>query len=267
MKEVYLCITDKCNLKCDMCFYNKSNKVLKKENILNNLLRMSEKDRVIIFGGEPMLEINTVNFILNICKDLKLLPVIVTNCTIYDDILNDKYLGIQVSLYKNEIDRQISVLKKITNPNITVHITVNNENIKDYDFFNKALNTGYKTWVNIEFFRTVNTYDINSWFDFISKNCDNEKLKDIFLLNDKTRPGRECLKYEGKSYRVYADGTVGLCSFSKTNHNSQRISCDQCDNVICRVCKCDIFSNELVESQCYFYKKAQELLIKRGCLR
>lgn len=262
--EMYLNITNDCNLNCKMCFYTKNKEVLSNENIIKRIIEFNKKKgnkKIVIFGGEPLLFPEKIDLILNICDELKIIPTIVTNMTIFDKILQNKKLQIQASLYEEFIDFQLNNIKLINNPNIILHVTVTKENINNYTFFKKIFNTKIPMWINIDFFRKIEKEKIDLFFNFLQKQKLPKKyIEEIFLYDIKTKSGRECLKYEGKSYRVYPDNSIGLCSFTNRKPIKIRKECKYCKNKICRVCKCDIFENNLIESQCYFYKKAKELI-------
>lgn len=272
IKEVYICLTDMCNLNCSFCFYDKGNLCIDSEFVYTNLGMIykhtqSKHIRIVFFGGEPTLRLEAIDRIVKYClnMDKQTEFTLVTNGVIdLNKVMNPTVIDTQVSLYRSCIDKQILNIKNNERyfNKIYAHLTLTKENINDNVFLDKIFNSRIPFWINLDFYFKGTKDHIDKFFFYLYRKSDDDIADyDYLFLNNKVKPGRECLKQTGESIRLLSDNRIGTCSFSdKIPNVTRRPRCMLCDNKWCRVCSCDIFDNNVIDIQCYFYRKVKEFM-------
>lgn len=194
MKKILIEVNQKCNLKCEYCFYNDygrtKEEITLKEIIKNNIASYEE---IYITGGEPFLN-NHIYEILNYLKNKKI--------TVFSNgiILNTKWqvdkildlikkiiitfdsIDVKYSLRKKYEKEVISIIEKIlkcSNKKLEVKICVNRYNIdKLEDTIKFLIDLGVK---NLSF-NLIHNIE-SSKKDFMIR--EEKKYKKIFYLLEK----------------------------------------------------------------------------------
>lgn len=106
---VSLNITERCNLRCKMCYTWRMN-IEKEELSENNILQMISDmkkwgvDRLNISGGEPLLRKNAVYKVLSLCKEYGIQTGLVTNGWLLDKKTADQLMILDLSRLSVSID-------------------------------------------------------------------------------------------------------------------------------------------------------------------
>lgn len=164
--QIYMLITDRCNLNCKMCIRGKNYgndmdfQTLKKSSLIDDI----SEDTLVITGGEPTLHKDFVQIVKYICKYAKNVAVTTNGIFDYyiDDLKEEKNLIVQVSLdgYKDKHDairgegsyeKTINTLKKLDSNGIRYSIaSVVNKKNKE---FIKDLIKELKNFKNMSYWR------------------------------------------------------------------------------------------------------------------
>ncbi len=281
----YVEITNKCNLNCSFCFHKKSTNVVCDNMAIKFSIKCSEKNgRLVIFGGEPFLEIQKVYeivkaFSIGMTKhNTRGKVIIVTNGTIYDEktkfylskISKLVNLVIQVSLYENNIDIQVKNANKIlldifegANYKVVTHFLIHKESITNVKLLTEVFEkNNLPMWLGLDRFPSgISKESVDEFFELLPSLIGKVKDKDYLFLNkDKTIAGKECGHLYLGSKFLRANGDIDFCSTIKEKVNRYS-KCIDCNIVACRACTCDILTKEQREISCYFYTKAGELYV------
>lgn len=101
MMQVYLLLTESCNLKCSYCIRGVKNNSFLETNIFERILKENDfsQDQVLLTGGEPFLHPQFLE-IFNLCLKYFKHVSINTNGVLFDKKLvkNHPHVHIQISL-------------------------------------------------------------------------------------------------------------------------------------------------------------------------
>lgn len=219
VKNAYIHITDRCNLKCKGC-YSEDERCDKKELSFNELtkvvsnLRPLNLENIIISGGEPMIR-KDLDKILELIKT-ELKPdnlILITNGTVHNfDMLENiapyvDVLSVSLDTYSSDckaflreekiFDRIMEFIDRAKELDITLSIlpTINHKNV---DYINEYTKLSKKLGTNISFsLFTVKPDDENR--EFVLTTDDLKKIVDYYRVNEievEDVPLKDCL--EGK---------------------------------------------------------------------
>jgi MoaA/NifB/PqqE/SkfB family radical SAM enzyme len=131
MSNIIIDLLSNCNLKCEFCYQDILDSKLSKENILSNLTKYNNYDRVDLGGGEPFLHEDIIQIIKSI-SDLDKRIIISTNGT----IIPQEFLDLEEKI-KNKTNVQVSLhasneklYQDITGQNLFNQVMQNIEKIK-----------------------------------------------------------------------------------------------------------------------------------------
>jgi MoaA/NifB/PqqE/SkfB family radical SAM enzyme len=83
-KIISLILTERCNIQCSHCMMNSKNKLQKSmsKKLISKIFEQTKEGIFIeIFGGEPFLELNSLLYVIQLCKEKNLPIAIFTNGT------------------------------------------------------------------------------------------------------------------------------------------------------------------------------------------
>lgn len=219
VKNAYIHITDRCNLKCKGC-YSEDERCDKKElsfdeltKVLGNLKPLN-LENIIISGGEPMIR-KDLDKILELIKT-ELKPdnlIVITNGTVHNFNMLEKIapyidvLSVSLDTYSSDckaflredkiFDRIMEFIDRAKGLDITLSIlpTINHKNV---DYINEYTKLSKKLNTNISFsLFTVKPDDENR--EFVLTTDDLKKIVDYYRVNEievEDVPLKDCL--EGK---------------------------------------------------------------------
>lgn len=168
--KLFIEVTYRCNLTCHMCWYHGDNGIIDNKNLrkeidletikklLDQLTKVTTVDTVIIAGAEPFLR-NDIFEIIKAVKIKKLKCIVLTNATLFNDIILEKIVNsdvdaLRISLdgreeshtlirkSKNAFKKTVKAIKKIDllkqlknkkNPLIVLNTVITKENLEDLD--------------------------------------------------------------------------------------------------------------------------------------
>ncbi|MBS5967369.1 MAG: radical SAM protein [Finegoldia magna] len=219
VKNAYIHITDRCNLKCKGC-YSQDERCDKKELSFNELTKVVSNlkplnlENIIISGGEPMIR-KDLDKILELIKT-ELKPdnlIVITNGTVHNfDMLENiapyvDVLSVSLDTYSSDckaflredkiFDRIMEFIDRAKELDITLSIlpTINHKNV---DYINEYTKLSKKLGTNISFsLFTVKPDDENR--EFVLTTDDLKKIVDYYRVNEievEDVPLKDCL--EGK---------------------------------------------------------------------
>lgn len=184
---ITLNITEKCNLRCKMCYWWK--KDLKSEELSEaEILRIVEEikewgvNRINLSGGEPLLRKNVVFKVLALCQEYGIETGMVTNGMLMDQNIADQLISLGLSRISISIDgignthnnirgingsydkaveaiKMINISKEKMNENCIVHLNsvLCNQNLDELlDLVELARHLKSVIW-----FQAVHCYDVN----------------------------------------------------------------------------------------------------------
>lgn len=136
IKSYYLMLTEKCPLRCKYCYINdRANGQSIDISTIDNFMRKLDNrnrqlSRIIFFGGEPLLEIDKMKYVINnYGNTIAAFQVVSSGIVNIDKFINEVY-----SLCKNKFEIQISWDgnddTRVTENNISVNDIVKNKTIK-----------------------------------------------------------------------------------------------------------------------------------------
>lgn len=169
LEQVYIILTEECNLSCSFCIRNfdkKSNKYIPLEEvrfIFENLANLQDSFQVILSGGEPSLHPDAQAIILLAKKHFKYVSIASngTNIDFFKNslhVLKDVHVQISIDGTKdihdklrglNSFQKSFDTISLLANSNIdtTVASTVNTDNIESFkDLFPLIEYVGVKKW-------------------------------------------------------------------------------------------------------------------------
>lgn len=219
VKNAYIHITDRCNLKCKGC-YSQDERCDKKELSFNELTKVVSNlkplnlENIIISGGEPMIR-KDLDKILELIKT-ELKPdnlIVITNGTVHNfDMLENiapyvDVLSVSLDTYSSDckaflreekiFDRIMEFIDRAKELDINLSIlpTINHKNV---DYINEYTKLSKKLGTNISFsLFTVKPDDENR--EFVLTTDDLKKIVDYYRVNEievEDVPLKDCL--EGK---------------------------------------------------------------------
>ena len=219
VKNAYIHITDRCNLKCKGC-YSEDERCDKKELSFNELtkvvgnLKPLNLENIIISGGEPMIR-KDLDKILELIKT-ELKPdnlIVITNGTVHNfDMLENiapyvDVLSVSLDTYSSDckaflredkiFDRIMEFIDRAKELYITLSIlpTINHKNV---DYINEYTKLSKKLGTNISFSLFTVKPDAENR-EFVLTTDDLKKIVDYYRVNEievEDVPLKDCL--EGK---------------------------------------------------------------------
>ena len=255
----YINITSNCNLDCSFCFRDKTEYELNLYEIKKHINKIHKNDYIVLYGGEPTLKPNIIDFVY---INTKAKLILVTNGLNIKYLENNyyKFNTVQVSIYNGYEKKQI---KFVNNFNCYSHIVLDNNTINNFDFLSYSLeNIKYKDkiWMSLDLTMKdtlENRVKIDMFLQFISK-YDLITYTHLFLQDVKEYIGRECDHLYNNSMYINTDGNLHNCSHSKYKTFKEN-RCSNCDNIYCRACVCNIpIINR--DIQCYFYNRIKNFI-------
>ncbi|MEO2117440.1 MAG: radical SAM protein, partial [Methanocaldococcus sp.] len=242
MKYLILKITNKCNLNCIYCYANnKNNKDMDfktAKNAIDYLLSLDNNLKIQFTGGEPLLNFNLIEKIVNYCKDnysnSNIQYAIQTNATLMDKKIAEsiKELNIKVGVsidglevndilrpYKNGKPSTLDTLKGmyvLKSHNIPFGITtvVTNKNLTYLEDFVKYLVAFGVKSVSFDLLKPKNKEHLKLMPNIGEFNKVLERLKayPIYIKNLQKRPkNRYCYLNSGDLLFVNEFGDIYLC--------------------------------------------------------
>jgi MoaA/NifB/PqqE/SkfB family radical SAM enzyme len=187
----HFAITNNCNYKCNFCkLYNKKNKDYLTLNELKNisdfikyLLVKYNHDEFAIYGGEPILHPELVNFINLFDTNIKI--YLITNLSKdyqYFKNFNKKNIDIEATFYIDKVDYKefFNKVNKIKdyNFNLRIALSLYSELYNDYNLTKKIIN--YIKDLDLINITKIESVSYN--FNTINNNI-KEELKNIYSLN------------------------------------------------------------------------------------
>ena len=197
--QIYMLITNRCNLNCKMCIRGKNYgndidfQTLKESSLIDDI----SEDTLVITGGEPTLHKDFVQIVKHICKYAKNVAVTTNGIFDYyiDDLKEEKNLIVQVSLdgYKDKHDairgegayeKTINTLRKLDSNGVRYSIaSVVNKKNKEFikDLINELKNfTNMSYWRvsyempfgNADFENMMTAQEWNDLVDYILKEAE-----------------------------------------------------------------------------------------------
>lgn len=219
VKNAYIHITDRCNLKCKGC-YSEDERCNKKELSFNELTKVVSNlkplnlENIIISGGEPMIR-KDLDKILELIKT-ELKPdnlIVITNGTVHNfDMLENiapyvDVLSVSLDTYSSDckaflredkiFDRIMEFIDRAKELDINLSIlpTINHKNV---DYINEYTKLSKKLGTNISFSLFTVKPDAENR-EFILTTDDFKKIVDYYRVNEievEDVPLKDCL--EGK---------------------------------------------------------------------
>lgn len=259
IEVIYIVVTNNCNMCCDYCLVKRqagSERITKEvfdiffDKIMNYSNNNNRQLKFIIYGGEPLLEINTVKYIIGKLRIIKKSTIgLITNGTLLtpefvDYLANNKvYLNVSVdgpatitnAHRKFKYNRNIDVYNHISNQiknllknydldKIALSITLSEETIKEKTVFLKWVSTiGIKKIVfNLlrDFEKTTNENYFDDAADFLIDTYDalkamniEEGLMDEFLFYFSKSGVKmaQCAAMAGTEVSLAPDGKIYSC--------------------------------------------------------
>lgn len=216
MKQVYIVLTEKCNLTCKHCIREDTNyeeciKVNDIFRIMDNLLIFKEKPTIILTGGEPTLHPD-FDFILKYILEKNYKVVVTTNAnTEYFNNLKEnkdkKNLIFQISIdgdmkthnyirAEHSFQRAFKNIEKLytLGYNVEVATTVNSYNCNSLgSLYTKLVEANVKSWrvnnmkpfgkAELDKLQPLSTQEWNSLCNVMTLNCNKIRLKMMPLFN------------------------------------------------------------------------------------
>ncbi|MBN2880588.1 radical SAM protein [Candidatus Woesearchaeota archaeon] len=237
MKQ-YIKLSNECNLNCSNC-YRKYNLEDSSSNIINKI----KENRIIIFGGEPTLDINKLKSITN--QLTKKEVVIITNGSFLQDSDKTKVIdeiSTEIIIKAEPFIQQninINLLNKIKNKTkILIQIRKTTNIPKIINYFIPII----KEFI-FEFFFPENTNELNNYSEYINYVEFYEKINQIknqeLILHTANIP--ECIKvlfndntkkYDGSSYDIKENTDKTICQLCENLDNCDGLFAHKNDLII-----------------------------------
>ena len=247
--QVYLLLSENCNLNCSYCFEHKKEKQNMSMKVLKDSLKFIENKpikSIVLFGGEPTLNEEAILYCLENIKDKHVLIVtngLYTSEKILNAVKNNDKAVVQVSidgnyetmkdrvLNKEQFDQIIGNLKKYQSvcQKTCIHMTFTKSNIYSlYENFMFCANLGVKHITS-----TLNANDNYDKYDAQVYKCQLELINDYVVKEDRNiffRPLRNNFKkgYDvrycgagGASITINSKGNIYACPRIYTNFNDR----------------------------------------------
>ena len=219
--RLILITTRKCNLDCSFCYVEKRNVVWETEKVKKCISQFDDgisKGKLIrFFGGEPLLEFNSIKEIIEWSKGrgYEFKYDITTNGLLIDEEVQDFFLkNVDVEIiasHKNEFEHDLNMKKIIPRMSVNFSLDPNLEN--SVEDFQKILAEGFRT------FNFLPAYYIiwqKSEIDNLKKTFD-EFLKILIDYNDAIRVKNleinSLMPLFGTDITMDCDGSVYLGNF------------------------------------------------------
>lgn len=197
MKILRLEITDKCNLKCEMCWScewkHNDMQLDELKRIITDYKKKEENGTVVLTSREPLLSLNFTE-VLDLCTNLNLDIKILTNCTLMNEMICKKIMESNVSLVGVSLHGDQELHDSIVRVNGAYLKTINGIRLLDEyrRKHNKDLEIRITTIMRKELYDNINLimkiskkYNANLRIQHMMWYHDEEKNMNIKMINDR----------------------------------------------------------------------------------